>query len=166
MPRVLVIDDDQTTSQVIGDVLERNGHTAVSPDKPWEAARLLSDGGIDVIVADVFIRSLISSVQIVLALRQVSSEIPVLFISGTPLEGWSDRDFAGLEALMPGRLEFLLKPFTAKALVNSVSELLEPNYDDVVMRSVMVLAKRWRDTTEILDKSIRDARGKRGSSAD
>ena len=67
---------------------------------------------------------------------------------------------------MSGRVKFLLKPFTAKALVNSVSELLEPNYDDVVMRSVMVLAKRWRDTAEILDKSIRDARRKRGSSAD
>ena len=73
--------------QVIDDVLKRNGHTAVNTDKPWEAARLFSDGGIDVIVADVFIHSLTSSVQIVLALRQMSSEIPVLLISGTPLEG-------------------------------------------------------------------------------
>ena len=144
MSTALVIDDDPSNSEAIAHVLEYNDYNVLTTVDALQAARYCRDSKIDIIVADVLLRSSCSGTEIVSILHKSCAGIPVLFVSGTSLEGWSGSDFANLEALLPGRVEFLMKPFTAKALVEAVSKLLHPAYSEVEIRSKLDMAKKFR----------------------
>src|SRR5207253_3924071 len=79
---------------------------------------------LSLIVADILLRSDVSGTQVGLRVRESCPDMPILFTSGTPLEGWSDADFANLKTLMLGRVDFLQKPFTVETLVSKVENLL------------------------------------------
>jgi CheY-like chemotaxis protein len=144
MPTALVIDDDTSNSEAIAHVLGYNGYDVLTTVDPAEAARYCRDFNLDVVLADIILRSHQSGTDIATSLRQACPDIPVLFVSGTPLEGWSRKDFANLEALLPGRVAFLMKPFTAKALVEAVAKLIHREYSETEIRSALDVAKMFR----------------------
>src|SRR5438067_226642 len=124
MPTVLVIEDDATSARFMSLVLEREGFTVLMTEYPAEANLFCRSFKIDVIVADVVLRSPVSGTDIAIAIRQACPHIPVLFVSGTALGGWSDADFANIEALLPYEpINFLMKPFTARALAAAISTI-------------------------------------------
>ena len=144
MPTALVIEDDVSSVNVLTHVLERRGYRVLTATEGDDAARFCADFKVDVVVCDLILRAAYSGTDVARRLRQTCSEVPVLFVSGTPLEGWSAHDFANVEALLPGRVEFLMKPFTADALVDAISRLLASGWSDSGIRSTLEGAKRMR----------------------
>jgi CheY-like chemotaxis protein len=145
MPTVLVIEDDSTSADVVSHVLQREGCTVLTTTEPEEAYRFAKDLKIDVVICDVVLRTAVTGTDVALAIRRSYPEIPILFVSGTAFEGWPDADFANLEALLvTGRTDFMMKPFTAQALVRSISRLLQPSFANTSIRSELDSAREFR----------------------
>jgi len=145
MPTALVIEDDFASSSALSHVLERQGFTVLTTSEPKEAAKFCDDHEIDIILTDIVLRAPLSGTDVALSLHRSCPDIPILFVSGTPLEGWSEQDFANLESLLPGRIEFLPKPFTSASLAQVISNLLDPAYSDAGIRHAVDSAKDYRE---------------------
>jgi len=144
MPTALVIEDDVSSVNVLAHVLERRGYRVLTSTEADEAARICGDVKIDVVVCDLILRAAYSGTDVARRLREHCSDVPVLFVSGTPLEGWSSHDFSNVEALLPGRVEFLMKPFTAEALAEAVARLMASGWSESGIRTALEGAKRMR----------------------
>jgi DNA-binding response OmpR family regulator len=125
----LVLDDDPDSLNVLSWVLERN-YTVVKTDTADHAIEICQNfkDQISLIVADVFLRSPVSGTRVAIDARVCCKDVPILLTSGTPVEGWRDCDFENFKKLMSGRLDFLLKPFTAQVLVRKVEVLLNGDW--------------------------------------
>jgi DNA-binding response OmpR family regulator len=77
----------------------------------------------DLLVADVQLPDL-SGTHVAVEVLKHCPKMPVLFISGTPMEGWPERDLRNFDVLAVGTVEFLPKPFQASALAARVEMLL------------------------------------------
>ena len=123
---VLVLDDDSGSLNVLHWILERS-YKVLKTGSAEEAVRLCREHGrnIHLIVADVILRSSMSGTEVCREVRKGCPDIPILFSSGTPIEGWPEYDFDNLRILMSGRVNFLQKPFTPNALVSKVTNLLD-----------------------------------------
>jgi CheY-like chemotaxis protein len=126
MKTILVLEDDPTAAKVLRWMLEMKGYIAVETSTAADAISVCRQtGDIDLLIAEVFLSTLSGTVA-ALRLRGGCPGLPILFVSGTPLEGWREQDFANLRKLMAGRVDFLLKPFTPDTLVRRIDALLDP----------------------------------------
>ena len=125
MALILVLDDDRTSVQVLRWALEsRPYHVIDVPDAEQAIAVCRNpDLNVDLLITDVFV-PLASGTEVALRVREACENAAILFISGTPLEGWPEEDLRNAGALTAGRVAFLHKPFTLDALHAQVEMLL------------------------------------------
>jgi DNA-binding response OmpR family regulator len=121
---VLVLDDHPVSLDVLRWILESKGFVVLSAADADSAAAHAEEYKVDLLIADVHLRSARSGTELALKLRETRPDLPVLFTSGTPIEGWADIDFLNLKTLSEAAIDFIPKPFTADALVARVKDLL------------------------------------------
>jgi two-component system response regulator PilR (NtrC family) len=117
MPRVLVVDDDETIRDTLYDLLSEEYvcQTAETAEKAF--ARLEADP-YEVVLTDISMPGL-SGLELLGRVRQRFPNTPVIIISGI-----GDQEHAqGLIKL--GAFDFLLKPFTLEVVEKSVKRALE-----------------------------------------
>jgi DNA-binding NtrC family response regulator len=117
MPRVLVVDDDETIRDTLYELLSEEYlcQTAETAEKAF--ARLEADN-YDVVLTDISMPGL-SGLELLGQVRQSFPETPVIIISGI-----SDQEHAqGLIKL--GAFDFLLKPFKLEVVEKSVRRAVE-----------------------------------------
>ena len=117
MPRVLVVDDDETIRDTLYELLSEEYvcQTAETAEKAF--ARLEADS-YDVVLTDISMPGL-SGLELLGHIRQKFSDTPVIIISGI-----GDQEHAqGLIRL--GAFEFLLKPFSLEVVEKSVQRAVE-----------------------------------------
>lgn len=126
MDVILVVDDDATSVKLLRLALERKGYRVVGLYTPEDAiARCLDpDQKMDLLIADVIMPGL-SGTHMAVQIREACASLPILFISGTPLEGWTAEDLKNARALLHEPVDFLQKPFTVDALFVKVDNLLK-----------------------------------------
>ena len=114
--RILIVEDDFDTAEVVCAVLENAGYTAVAVDSGAMALTKIADSSPDLVLLDLKLPD-IDGLEI---LRQVraSSFLPMIILSGFTQE--SDKVLA-LEA---GADDYLAKPFSHDELVARVGALL------------------------------------------
>ena len=144
MAKVLVIEDDGISAVTLKNILSAKGFQVFETLEPNDVVRLCREFAVDVVVADIVLRCRDSGTDFARAIRQSCPDIPILFVSGTPLEGWSSHDLANIETLLPGRIAFLEKPFTVDTLINCLSRLLNSRYTDADLRQALREAKTFR----------------------
>jgi DNA-binding NtrC family response regulator len=116
MPRVLVVDDDETIRDTLYELLSEEYvcQTAETAEKAF--ARLEADS-YDVVLTDISMPGL-SGLELLGHIRQKFSDTPVIIISGI-----GDKEHAqGLIKL--GAFEFLLKPFSLEVVEKSVQRAI------------------------------------------
>jgi DNA-binding response OmpR family regulator len=125
LPTVLIVEDEPLVMQTVSAALRLKGYNVMQVVTAAGAVQyaLGQPHGVDLLVADVLLPRQ-SGVQAAIEIWQTWPEIAVLFISGTPLEGWQARDLQSLQVLPRGTWDFLQKPFRASALEHRVRELL------------------------------------------
>lgn len=128
VPTVLLIDDEVASLTVVGHIMEHDGFNVVSTTTPDEAVRYCRFLKVDLLIADIILASATSGIDVALLIREHCPDVPVLLISGTPVDGWSENDLGNIAELLPGRIDFLAKPFTARTLVALVSKLMANTY--------------------------------------
>jgi len=119
MPKILVVDDDDTIRDTLYELLSEEYlcQTAETAEKAF--ARLEADS-YDVVLTDISMPGL-SGLELLGHIRQKFPDTPVIMISGI-----GDQDHAqGLIKL--GAFDFLLKPFSLEVVEKSVRRAVEHN---------------------------------------
>jgi two-component system, cell cycle sensor histidine kinase and response regulator CckA len=124
--RILIVDDEPPLLRMMGLFLDRQGYTvttAEATDKAWALVEA-DPSGYDVAVLD---GSMAGMTMEELATRMLSANpsLCVLAASGYPM------DMTALSARSPGRVTFLLKPFTPHALAEAIGGLLAAQEKDL-----------------------------------
>lgn len=133
-PKVLLIDDDETTRRDVGEFLSTKGFGVAHASDGKVALEVLRGGLVpDVILLDLIMPGMDGAqLHAELKANPIWSEIPVVLITAVP-----DAHPAGVEAV-------LAKPFEFDALMASMQELCPP---DLPVRRVMVVEDE-RDVRE------------------
>lgn len=114
--RVLIVDDDAETLEVVGRALERDAHRVSFASSAEQALRELEGNPVDVLVLDVMLgRS--SGLELCVQLRRRGMSVPILFLSA---RGAVNARVEGLEA---GGDDYLSKPFAVRELIARVRAL-------------------------------------------
>ena len=116
--RVLVVDDEPYIREAAQGTLEDHGYHVVTAQNGREALEVFEREGdaIDAVLTDLMMPEL-DGVALIRALRERTSELPIVAVSGMT----GERSQAALEA---GAQAFLPKPFTAVKLCAALDDLL------------------------------------------
>ena len=117
-PLVLVVDDEEPIRQLERRILEGGGYRVIEASKAGEAFALFEgDTPVDLLIADLQMPDL-GGEEMARRIRRDRPDIKVLYVTGHIDELMDERS-----TLWEGEA-FLDKPFTAKALLEAVSQLL------------------------------------------
>src|SRR5437868_13090070 len=116
--RILVVDDDASTREVFGELLERWGYDVEQTGDGHDALKLTAERHPDVIISDLVMPKL-DGLALTRALREESPDTPVIIITG---EGTID---AAVEAVREGVFDFVEKPLDPTRLRVIVQRALE-----------------------------------------
>ena len=144
MPKILVVDDDDTIRDTLYELLSEEYlcQTAETAEKAF--ARLEADS-YDVVLTDISMPGL-SGLELLGHIRQKFPNTPVIMISGI-----GDQDHAqGLIKL--GAFDFLLKPFSLDVVEKSVKRALE--YNKRLNESDVKISERDEEEKEASDWKI------------
>jgi two-component system cell cycle sensor histidine kinase/response regulator CckA len=130
-PTVLLLEDDPLGLKLLTEVLHEKGHYMVLVASSADEALRISQehpGAIDLLVSDVMVRQSDSRAVLdrAIALRP---GIPILFISGYPVDTLLERGLLEEGPFSSGKARFLQKPFSAELLVRTVQAILGPKLD-------------------------------------
>lgn len=126
MDTILVLDDEPNNLNVISLLLRTRGFDVLEASSGREAVEVSNNhlGRIPLLVADLQL-GISSGADVAVELTDSRPEMSVLFTSGTPLNGWEDRDRQLFDSFAPNAVDFLEKPFGERALAERVSHLLQ-----------------------------------------
>ncbi|HET9959333.1 MAG TPA: response regulator transcription factor [Polyangiaceae bacterium] len=114
--RVLLVDDDEETLELVGKALTREGHEVLCARTAEQANQLLAQVPIEILVLDVMLQQG-SGLELCAELRQRGNQVPILFLSA---RGTVNARVEGLEV---GGDDYLTKPFAVREVVARVRAL-------------------------------------------
>ncbi len=118
MPRILVVDDDDLLRPTIAGVLIEAGYDvleAADVAEAWDIIRQVT--GFDVILSDVIMPN-VDGLTFLSELRQQFTDISVVMLTGHGSVN------AAVQAMRDGAVNYLLKPASKEAILESVEEAL------------------------------------------
>ena len=117
MPKVLIVEDDQTMSEMLAYNLRRQGLEVDGADDGVEGLRRARDHGVSLIVLDLMLPSL-DGLSIADELRKTRPDVPILMLTARAEEESKLRGFAA------GADDYITKPFSMDEFVARVKALL------------------------------------------
>jgi CheY-like chemotaxis protein len=127
MARILVVDDNDLVLQTVRGMLERAGHQVAVAVDGRDGLRQLRSGSFDLVVTDILMPEL-EGFEMMRALRQASSAIPIIVMTGGPSGRGPAGPSAGPDYLRMARTlgatRTIEKPFTGTQLLGLVAECL------------------------------------------
>ena len=115
--KILVVDDDGYVRTLVSKLLSQRGYEAVPAGDAWQAMDLLQQEPIDLIILDLKMPGPVDGEQMLFALRDKGSEIPVIVLSGWVDEEISDNPPDCVHAV-------LRKPIDIDSFADTVTEVL------------------------------------------
>lgn len=120
MPRILVVDDDPISRQVLRAMLEKEGHLVTEAEDGVKAVKGYDRNLIDLVITDIFMPEK-EGVQTVRELMKENPDVKIIAVSG----GSSSANYDSLDWIkMFGVKYTFTKPFNAKAILAAVDDLL------------------------------------------
>jgi DNA-binding response OmpR family regulator len=119
---ILLVEDEPDILKLCKLMLENNGYTVLSADTPNEAIRIAAKhkGGIGLLLTDVVMPEM-NGCDLSNKLRITSPNLKTLFMSGYT------SDIISRHGVLDDGGDFIQKPFSLKALMESVHNLLKPS---------------------------------------
>lgn len=118
MERILIIDDELETCELLKYILEEEGYSVSFAVSGQEAINLIKHRAPDLIICDVIMEGL-NGIKLLSEIKSVKPEIPVIMISAY---GTQDKV---VEALELGARDFVAKPFKPKNIIETVSKTIK-----------------------------------------
>jgi len=118
--KILVLDDDTDIGTMIKMMLEYKGYSVTVSERAEQAAEVLQDNGVDLIIMDMLLSG-VNGTDLCIELKKNSStsHIPVIMISAHP----NAKEIC-LEA---GADEFISKPFDMQDILSKIDRLITKN---------------------------------------
>ena len=116
MKRILVIDDDRASCELLREIFAGQGWAAESAQTPDEALALAARERFDLVVSDINLEAAQTGLDI---LRQLRGQCPVILVTGF---GTLD---AAVEASREGAWDFVSKPFKVEDVVATARRAFE-----------------------------------------
>lgn len=117
MATVLVVDDSEFMRRVLRNILETGGHKVIEAKNADEAVAVFKKGKADIVTMDIVMPDT-DGIETVKRLKAVSDKVKIIMISAL---GHQKTVMRALEA---GALDFIMKPFTADDVLESVNAVL------------------------------------------
>lgn len=115
--RILVVDDDAYVRTLVVKLLNARGYKAVPAVDAWQAVDLLQQQPVDLIVLDLRMPGPVDGEQLLFALRDQGSDVPVVVLSG-----WVDDE---LSSAPPDCVHAVLrKPVDVDSFAETVARVL------------------------------------------
>lgn len=125
--RILVIDDEPTTLDLLRRVLELKGYNVVTARNGQEGVELFQQQPSDLVITDM-VMPIKDGLQTILDLRSDSPELPVIAISGGGTI--SKERYLAIAAYMD-KVVTIAKPFSLEEITEAVEKLLQnPSSDN------------------------------------
>ncbi len=121
MKRILVVDDDKASCELLREIFAAQGWAAETATTPEAALALAAQAGFDLVVSDINLEAEQSGLDI---LRSLRGACPVILVTGF---GTLD---AAVEASREGAWDFISKPFKVEEVVATVRRALERGRDE------------------------------------
>lgn len=120
MPTLLLLDDNALVRDVLCEVLVRRGYDVIAADDPVAAIEAAERhcGEIDLALIDVILPRMRCG-ECATRLRHARPGLKVVYMSGYPL------DIARERGALEDSGEFVMKPFTPEALVDTIRRVLQ-----------------------------------------
>jgi len=116
---ILLVDDDRTVVRLCQRLLERAGYQVIAATDPMDAIRVLSQGGVGLLLTDIRM-PVMDGFELISKAKEFYPDLPVLVMTG-----FASVDNA-IQALHRGVDGLILKPFeNTSDLVQSVQRVLE-----------------------------------------
>lgn len=126
MPRILLIDDDETIRVVLGLILERGGHTVTLAGDGRAGLRQLKDHEVDLVVTDIVMPET-EGLELIQLIRATRPHLKIIVISG----GGRMHEMNYLQtAQLLGADYALTKPFEGATLLAAVEAVLAGKTSD------------------------------------
>lgn len=122
MQRILIIDDEETSLDILRHILEIEGYDVVEARNGQEGIEIFRKQSFDLVITDL-VMPVKDGLKTILELRQTDPDIPVIAISGG---GVIDKERYLSVAGYIDRVTTLPKPFNRLDLVDSVRRLIRP----------------------------------------
>jgi two-component system, response regulator FlrC len=144
---VLVVEDDPSLREAIGDTLELAGRTYVAVDGGLAALKVLDEKAFSIVISDVRMMPM-DGITLLKEIRSRLPHLPVVLMTA-----YAEVDKA-VDAMRSGACDFLLKPFAPQALLGHINKYeLAANRDDsgviaedVASRDLFAMARRVAQT--------------------
>lgn len=117
MPRILVVDDSEFMRKVLRNILEAGGHKVLEARNADEALEKFVHDGADIITMDIVMPDM-DGIEAVRRLKELNKKAKIIMISAL---GHQKTVMRSLEA---GAVDFIIKPFTADDVLESVNAVL------------------------------------------
>jgi len=126
-PHILIVDDEPPLLKVMSLYLRRLGYSVTTLQRAEQAAAL-TDADLQRFAMAVLDATLdgIGMERLALQMLHANATLRVLAASGYPV------DMSALQAAAPGRVAFLLKPFTAEMLAACIRRMIAPDQEEGV----------------------------------
>ncbi len=118
MAKVLVVDDSEFMRKVLRNILEAGGHKVMEARNADEALEKFGKDGADVVTMDIVMPNT-DGIECVRRLKQANGKVKIIMISAL---GHQKTVMRSLEA---GAVDFIIKPFTADDVLESVNAVLQ-----------------------------------------
>lgn len=116
MKRILVVDDDRASCDLLGEIFAANGWSVEAAQTPDKALALAGREKFDLLVSDVNLEAAESGLDL---LKKLRDQCPVILVTGFgSLE-------AAVDASREGAWDFISKPFKVEEVVATVRRALE-----------------------------------------
>jgi len=122
---ILLVEDEIELQQNLKEILEFHGFSILTANNGYEATLKLGSSGVDLILCDVMMPIMDGYEFLKIVRSQLDYEqIPFMFLSAKARENDKEKAFA------EGAVEYLVKPISARVLLNSVFEALNSKKKD------------------------------------
>lgn len=118
MPRILVVDDEESVCQMLRDVLEAEGYVVFTALHALEARQCLEEEEVNAILVDVRMPD-VDGLELLTRLRETGYEVPVILMTAY---GSSD---TAIQAMKQGAFDYVLKPFNIEELLLTLNKAVE-----------------------------------------
>ena len=124
METILILDDDLAILECIGDVLRFEHYSVLEASTGVQAMEVGKQcGPLSLFITDIGLPDG-SGIDVAVKLVALHRDLPVLVISGDPMDWWARKDVSNFSRFLPNKVYFLEKPFPASELTMRVRNLI------------------------------------------
>ena len=124
MENVLILDDQPANLHGIADVLRFEHYSVLEASTGLQAIEIgIQCGPLSLFITDIELPDA-SGIDIALTLVALYPDLPVLVISGNPMDWWATSDVSNFSRFPPNSVDFIEKPFSVSELKMRIRNLI------------------------------------------